>query len=40
VAHLDYLDEVIATLSTHIEEVMAPFAEEVSRLDTIPGVNK
>ena len=39
-AHLDYLDEVIATLSTHLDEVMAPFAEEVSRLDTIPGVNK
>ncbi len=38
-AHLDYLDEVIETLSTHLDEVMAPFAEEVSRLDTIPGVN-
>ena len=39
-AHLDYLDEVIATVSTHLEEVMASFAEEVSRLDTIPGVNQ
>ncbi len=39
-AHLDYLDEVIETLSTHIAEVIAPFAEEVSRLDTIPGVNR
>ena len=39
-AHLDYLDEMIATLSTHIEEVMAPFAEAVRRLDTIPGVNR
>ena len=39
-AHLDYLDEVIEALSTHLDEVMAPFAEEVSRLDTIPGVNK
>jgi transposase len=39
-AHLDYLDEVIETLSTHLDEVMAPFAEEVRRLDTIPGVNK
>ena len=39
-AHLDYLDEVIETLSTHLDEVMAPFAAEVSRLDTIPGVNK
>ncbi len=39
-AHLDYLDEVIETLSTHLDEVMAPFAEAVHRLDTIPGVNK
>ena len=39
-AHLDYLDEVIETLSTHLDEVMAPLAEAVSRLDTIPGVNK
>jgi len=39
-AHLDYLDEMIATLSAHIEEVMAPFAEAVRRLDTIPGVNQ
>src|SRR5919106_393738 len=39
-AHLDYLDEVIEALSTRLDEVMAPFAEDVSRLDTIPGVNK
>jgi transposase len=26
--HLDYLDEVIAALSAHIEAVMAPLAEE------------
>jgi transposase len=39
-AHLDYLDEVIETLSTHLDEVMAPFAEAVRHLDTIPGVNK
>jgi transposase len=39
-AHLDYLDEVIETVSTHIEAVMAPLAEEVNRLDTIPGVNQ
>ena len=38
-AHLDDLDEVIETLSTQLDEVMAPFAEEVRRLDTIPGVN-
>jgi transposase len=39
-AHLHDLDEVIETLSTHLDEMMAPFAEAVSRLDTIPGVNK
>jgi transposase len=39
-AHLDYLDEVVATLSTQIDVVIAPFAEEVARLDTIHGVNK
>jgi transposase len=38
--HLDYLDELIETVSTHIEAVMAPLAEEVTRLDTIPGVNR
>jgi transposase len=39
-AHLDDLDDVIETLRTHLDEVMAPFAEAVRRLDTIPGVNK
>jgi transposase len=38
-AHLDDLDDVIETLRTHLDEVMAPFAEAVRRLDTIPGVN-
>jgi transposase len=37
-AHLDYIDETIATLSERIEEVIAPFAEELARLDTIHGV--
>src|SRR4029450_1644138 len=39
-AHLDYLDEAIATLSTEIERVMPPFAEPLRRLDTIPGINQ
>jgi transposase len=39
-AHLDYLDEVVDTVSAQIDEVIAPFAEAVERLDTIPGVNK
>jgi transposase len=39
-AHLDYLEEAITTLSTEIERVMAPFAEPWRRLDTIPGINQ
>ena len=37
-AHVDYLDETIATVSERIEVTMAPFAEELARLDTIHGV--
>lgn len=39
-AHLDYLDEVIATLSQEIEGHLAPFAPEATRLQTIPGVKQ
>ena len=39
-AHLDYLDETIATLSQAIEEQLAPFAEAAARLQTIPGVKQ
>jgi transposase len=39
-AHIDYLDEAIASLSERIDEVIAPFAEKVALLDTIPGVDK
>ena len=39
-AHIDYLDEAIAALSERIDEVIAPFAEKVALLDTIPGVDK
>jgi transposase len=39
-AHLDYLDEMVETLSAQIDVVIAPFSEEVARLDTIHGVNK
>src|SRR5881396_4239798 len=35
-AHIDYLDETIATLSARIEHVIAPFSREL--LQTIPGV--
>ena len=37
-AHLDYLDEAIDTLSARLPEVMAPFTAELGRLDSIPGV--
>jgi hypothetical protein len=36
-AHIDYLDEAIALLSERIEQVIAPYAEQVALLDTIPG---
>ena len=39
-AHIDYLDETIALLSRRIEELIAPFCEQVALLDTIPGVDK
>src|SRR5262245_37577022 len=37
-AHLDYLDEAIATVSAQIGELMAPFGAVLERLDAIPGV--
>jgi transposase len=37
-AHLDYLDEALATLTGQIEAALGPFATEATRLDTIPGV--
>jgi transposase len=39
-AHLDALDEGIDAVSAQIEVAIAPFTEEVERLDTIPGVNR
>ena len=39
-AHIDFLDESIATLSQSIDEVIAPFAEKVALLRTIPGIDK
>ena len=39
-AHIDYLDESIGDLSEEIERVIAPFAEKVELLDTIPGVDR
>jgi len=39
-AHIDYLDETIATLSERIEQVIAPFSRERELLETIPGVGR
>jgi transposase len=39
-AHLDYLEEVIATLSQEIEGHLTPFAAPAARLQTIPGVKQ
>jgi transposase len=39
-AHLDYLDEAIATISERVEELLAPFAETLAHLDAIPGINQ
>jgi transposase len=38
-AHVDYLEESIADLSSQIERVIAPFSKQVELLETIPGVD-
>ena len=37
-AHLDYLDETIATLTDAVQERLAPFAHKAENLCTTPGV--
>jgi len=37
-AHLDFLEEQIASLTGEIEERIVPFAQKAERLDEIPGV--
>ena len=39
-AHIDYLEEAIDTVSEEVEARLAPFAEHLPRLDTIPGIDK
>jgi transposase len=39
-AHLDYLDETIETLSAELDRRLVPFAREVEPLRTIPGVER
>jgi transposase len=38
-AHVDYLEESIADLSSQIERVIAPFSKQVELLESIPGVD-
>jgi transposase len=38
--HLDYLDEAIVSLTGQMEALLAPSADALKRLDTIPGVNR
>src|SRR5262245_25487956 len=37
---IDYLDEAVSEVSTEVEGRLAPFAAELTRLDTIPGISK
>lgn len=39
-SHVDYLDEALERLTKEIDEVIRPFVEEVTRLITIPGVER
>ena len=39
-ADLEYCEEAIADTSLRIEELMRPFASQLARLDTIPGINR
>jgi transposase len=39
-AHLDYFDESIQRVSQEIDERMRSFAEELARLDEIPGISR
>jgi transposase len=39
-AHIDFLDEQIARLDAEVTERTRPFAAEIARLDTIPGVSQ
>ena len=39
-AHVDYLEEAIATVSEEVEGRLAPFAAHLTQLDTIPGIDR
>jgi hypothetical protein len=39
-AHVDYIEEAIETVSQQIGVLLTPFADAVERLSTIPGVKQ
>jgi transposase len=39
-AHIDHLDEQIATLDARVAEEMAPFADALALLETVPGIGR
>jgi transposase len=39
-AHIDFLDELVAQLNAEIAERLKPFEDELNRLDAIPGVGR
>jgi len=39
-AHVDYLEEAISLVSEEVEGRLAPFAQHLTQLDTIPGIDK
>ena len=38
--HIVFLEESLKKLEDRIEQYLIPYEEEVTRLDTIPGVNR
>lgn len=38
--HVDHLGELIGRLGARVEEALAPFAEAVERLQTVPGISQ
>jgi transposase len=38
-AHVDYLDEAITTMSEEVQRGLAPFTAQLKQLDTIPGID-
>jgi len=39
-AHIDFLDDAIARLSAEVAQRLAPFRDQIERIDTVPGLNE